>query len=205
MFQVRFHGRGGQGVVTAADLLAFAAFDSGHYAQAFPNFGSERMGAPVVSYCRIDERPIRNREPVIEPDALVIQDSTLLRQIDLFSGFKPDGFVVINTTKSLDDLGISEFAAEHDSGRMVTVPASDVALRHVGKPMPNAALLGGLAALTGIVDPDAIEKAIHRRFPAAIATHNFAAAMEVFNLVSASVSSKASNHAPTNGRDPVDA
>lgn len=184
MFQVRFHGRGGQGVVTAADLLAFAAFDGGRFAQAFPNFGSERMGAPVVSYCRIDDRPIRNREPVIEPDALVIQDSTLLRQIDVFSGFRPDGFVVINTTKSLDDLGMSDLVSKQGSGRMVTVPATDVAMRHVGKPMPNAALLGGLAALTGIVDMGAVNRAIEQRFPAAIAGQNVAAAMEVFDLVS---------------------
>lgn len=186
MFQVRFHGRGGQGVVTAADLLAFAAFDNGRFAQAFPNFGSERMGAPVVSYCRIDDRPIRNREPVIEPDALVIQDSTLLRQLDLFSGFKSDGFVVVNTTRSLEELGLSDLVAGHTPGRIVTVPATEVAMRHVGKPMPNAALLGALAALTGIVEPSAIEKAIHQRFPSAVAEANVAAAIEVFDIVSGS-------------------
>jgi len=186
VFQVRFHGRGGQGVVTAADLLAFAAFDNGRFAQAFPNFGSERMGAPVVSYCRIDDRPIRNREPVIEPDALVIQDSTLLRQLDLFSGFKSDGFVVVNTTRSLEELGLSDLVAGHTPGRIVTVPATEVAMRHVGKPMPNAALLGALAALTGIVEPSAIEKAIHQRFPSAVAEANVAAAIEVFDIVSGS-------------------
>jgi pyruvate ferredoxin oxidoreductase gamma subunit len=86
MFQVRFHGRGGQGVVTAAGLLASAAFSEGRYAQAFPSFGSERMGAPVMSFCRIDGKPIRTREPVTEPDALLIQDPTLLHQADLFAG-----------------------------------------------------------------------------------------------------------------------
>ena len=86
MFQVRIHGRGGQGVVTAAELLSMAAFAEGRHAQAFPSFGSERMGAPVVSFCRIDDRPIRTREPVMAPDALVIQDVTLIHQVDLFAG-----------------------------------------------------------------------------------------------------------------------
>jgi pyruvate ferredoxin oxidoreductase gamma subunit len=85
MFQVRFHGRGGQGVVTAAELLASAAFSEGRHAQAFPSFGSERMGAPVMSFCRIDDQPIRTHEPVAEPDALIIQDPTLLHQADLFA------------------------------------------------------------------------------------------------------------------------
>src|SRR5450756_2142092 len=85
MFQVRFHGRGGQGVVTAAELLSVAAFLEQRHAQAFPSFGSERMGAPVVSFCRIDDKEIRLREPILEPDALIIQDPTLLNQIDVFA------------------------------------------------------------------------------------------------------------------------
>jgi pyruvate ferredoxin oxidoreductase gamma subunit len=90
MSQVRFHGRGGQGVVTAAELLASAAFSEDRYAQAFPSFGSERMGAPVMSFCRIDDKPIRTHEPVAEPDALLIQDPTLLHQADLFAGLTAD-------------------------------------------------------------------------------------------------------------------
>ena len=86
MFQVRIHGRGGQGVVTAAEMLSIAAFEDGLHAQAFPSFGSERTGAPVVSFCRIDDVPIRVREPIAEPDALIVQDPTLLHQVDVFSG-----------------------------------------------------------------------------------------------------------------------
>ena len=86
MFQVRIHGRGGQGVVTAAEMLSVAAFEDGEHAQAFPTFGSERTGAPVVSFCRIDDQPIRVREPISEPDALIIQDPTLLHQVEVFSG-----------------------------------------------------------------------------------------------------------------------
>ena len=128
MFQVRIHGRGGQGVVTAAEMLSLAAFDEGRHAQAFPSFGSERMGAPVVAFCRIDDHAIRVREPVMEPDALIIQDPTLLHQVDVFGGLKPDGFILINTTKSFDELGLGEFvqglppraAADRAGGRART-------------------------------------------------------------------------------------
>src|SRR3954470_21255554 len=96
MYQVRIHGRGGQGVVTAAELLSVAAFDDGRHAQAFPVFGSERTGAPVMAFCRIDDKPIRTREPVMDPDALVIQDPTLLPSLDLRAPL-----VVVNTTGSI--------------------------------------------------------------------------------------------------------
>ena len=110
MFQVRIHGRGGQGVVTAAEMLSIAAFEDGKHAQAFPTFGSERTGAPVTSFCRIDDQPIRVREPVSEPDALIIQDPTLLHQVKVFSGLGDDGYVLINTSRSLEELGLGEFA-----------------------------------------------------------------------------------------------
>ena len=113
MFQVRFHGRGGQGVVTAAQLLASAAFREDRYAQAFPSFGSERMGAPVMSFCRIDDKPIRTREPVTEPDALLIQDPTLLHQAGLLDGLRPDGYVLVNSSRDVDDIGLAGFAAQH--------------------------------------------------------------------------------------------
>src|ERR1035437_7762317 len=100
MFQIRIHGRGGQGVVTAAELLSVAAFAEGRHAQAFPSFGSERMGAPVVSFCRMDDRPIRTREPVVEADAIIIQDPTLLHQVDVFGGLRPEGYVLINSVRS---------------------------------------------------------------------------------------------------------
>ncbi|HEX5337884.1 MAG TPA: 2-oxoacid:acceptor oxidoreductase family protein, partial [Gallionella sp.] len=86
MFELRIHGRGGQGVVTAAEMFSVAAFEEGRNAQAFPSFGSERMGAPVVAFCRIDDKEIRLREPIMEPDAIIIQDSTLLHQVDVFAG-----------------------------------------------------------------------------------------------------------------------
>lgn len=183
MFQVRIHGRGGQGVVTAAELLSVAAFQEGLYAQAFPSFGSERTGAPVVAYCRISEKPIRSREPVMEPDALIIQDSTLLHSVDVFSGASKAAYILINTTKSFADLGLAEFLADRQSDRNLIVPASEIALRHVGRPMPNAALLGGFAAATGLVTLASVLKAINERFPERIAAGNVAAAQEAHDFV----------------------
>ncbi len=185
MFAVRFHGRGGQGVVTAAELLAFAAFSEDRYAQAFPSFGSERMGAPVTSFCRIDDKPIRTHEPVTDPDALLIQDPTLLHQADLFAGLKPGGYVLLNSTRSFGELGLAEFAARHDSGRLRTLPASNLAMAHLGRPLPGAPMLGGLAALTGVVGLDAVLAAIAERFAGKVAAGNAVAARDAFEFVAA--------------------
>ena len=182
-FEVRFHGRGGQGVVTAAELLSLAAFDEGRHAQAFPSFGSERTGAPVVAFCRIADRPIRTREPIARPDALVIQDPTLLHQVDLFSGIAGDGYVLINTTRDLRELGIDEYAERFARGRMLTVPAGEIAREHTGKTLPNAALLGGFAALTGVVSIDSVVDAVRDRFGAKLGEANAAAARATHELV----------------------
>ena len=183
MFQVRIHGRGGQGVVTAAELLSVAAFVEGRHAQAFPTFGSERTGAPVVSFCRIADEPIRVREPIAEPDALIVQDPTLLQQVDLFAGLGPDGYVLINGSRSFDELGIGELAGRFRRERLLTVPATDLAREHLGRPVPNAALLGGFAALTGIVSIDSVARAIRERFPGRIGEGNVAAAAAAFGFV----------------------
>src|SRR5690349_14705793 len=131
MFAVRIHGRGGQGAVTAAELLSVAAFDEGRHAQAFPTFGSERTGAPVVSFCRIDDLPIRLREPIAHPDALVVQDPTLLHQVDLFAGLGDDGYLLVNTSRSVADLvehaGIGDVVHRSRPDRVATVPATEIA------------------------------------------------------------------------------
>ncbi len=180
MFEVRIHGRGGQGVVTAAEMLSLAAFDEGRYAQAFPSFGSERMGAPVVAFCRIDDHEIRTREPVVAPDALIVQDPTLLHQVDVFGGCKPDGFILINTAKSFDELGLGDFVEGFRRERLLTVPASELAREHTGRAVANAALLGGFAALTGpligLISLDALARAIRERFSGAVAEGNVTAA-----------------------------
>ncbi len=184
MFEVRLHGRGGQGTVTAAELLSVAAFDDGRYAQAFPSFGSERMGAPVVAFCRIGEAPIRTREPVTEPDALIVQDSTLIHQVDLFAGLGGDGYVLFNSTCDFDDLGLDDLRARFRRERLLTVPATELALTHLGRPTPNSALLGGFAALTGVVTLDAVLHAFRQRFPGPVGEANVATAMAAHRHVS---------------------
>jgi len=183
MFQVRFHGRGGQGVVTAAELLASAAFGEGKHAQAFPSFGSERMGAPVMSFCRIAGRPIRTHEPVTEPDALIIQDPTLLHQAELFAGLGTEGYMLINSTRGFGELGLDEFVRGFHADRLLVVPASSLAAEHLGRQLPGCPLLGGFAALTGVVGLDSVLTAIADRFAGRVAEGNAAAARAAFDFV----------------------
>jgi pyruvate ferredoxin oxidoreductase alpha subunit len=187
VYEVRFHGRGGQGTVTAAELLSAAAFSEGKHAQAFPSFGSERTGAPVMSFCRLDDRPIRTREPVTRPDALVIQDPTLLHQVSVFEGAQASCRVMINSARAVAELNIGEFTGALPPGAVLTVPATELALKHLGKPVPSAALLGGFAALTGLVSIDSVCTAIEARFAGRpeIATGNTRAARASFDYVAA--------------------
>ena len=185
MFEIRIHGRGGQGVVTAAELLSVAAFLEDRQAQAFPSFGSERTGAPVVSFCRIAETPIRTHEPIVQPDALIIVDPTLLHQVDVFGGLRDDGWVLINTSRPLSELRIDEVLARLAADAVATVPATDLARRHVGRPLPNAALLGAFAALTGAVSIGPVTEAIRQRFPGQVGEGNVGATLEAHSLVRA--------------------
>jgi pyruvate ferredoxin oxidoreductase gamma subunit len=186
MFQIRIHGRGGQGAVTAAEMLSVAAFLEGKHAQAFPSFGSERMGAPVVSYCRIDDKEIRLREPILDPDALIVQDPTLLKVVDVCQGLKPTGYLLVNSNRSLADLHLARHAEQLPAGHALTVPASDLAFKHFGRPLPNAVLLGAFAALTGIVQLKSVVAAIREKFPQKIADGNIAAATEAHDEIAKS-------------------
>ena len=183
MLQIRIHGRGGQGVVSAAEMLSLAAFEQGRHAQAFPSFGSERTGAPVVAFCRIDDRDIRLREPIMAPDVLIVQDPTLLHQVDVFQGLKPDGYVLINSRHGFHALGLAEIEQRFRRERLVTVPATEIALKQMGRPLPNAVLLGGFAALAGLVTLEAVEHAIRDTFSGAVAEANVAAAREAYAYV----------------------
>ncbi len=183
MFETRIHGRGGQGVVTSAELLSVSAFREGHNAQAFPSFGSERTGAPVVSFCRIDSRTIRTREPISEPDAVIIVDPTLLHHVDVFGGLKPDGYVLINSSRSLEELHLHDLAEGFRPERLCCVPATELAREHLGRPLPNAAMLGAFAALTGLVTLDSVAAAIRQRFVGAIGEGNVRAAQAAAELV----------------------
>jgi pyruvate ferredoxin oxidoreductase gamma subunit len=185
MFQVRIHGRGGQGVVTGAEMLSIAAFLEGRYAQAFPSFGSERTGAPVVAFCRIADKEIRLREPVMQPDALIIQDATLLSQVDIFSGLPETGYIVLNTGHTFAELGLGEFVQQFDPARLITVSATDLSLKHVGRNAPNVPLLGAFAALSGLISLKSVEAAIREKFSGKVADGNIAAASEAYNTAKA--------------------
>lgn len=196
MFQIRLHGRGGQGVVTGAEMLSIAAFLEGKHAQAFPSFGSERTGAPVVSYCRIADKEIRSREPVLEPDAVIVQDPTLFQALNVFEGLKPTGYVLVNSTKSFEELGVGEIAARLPEGHMGQVGATELAVKHVGRPAPNACLLGGLAAMTGWYSLASVEAAISKKFPGKVAAGNIAAAQAAHEIVSAALKAGAADKEP---------
>ena len=167
-------------MVTATELLSVAAFMEGANAQAFPSFGSERMGAPVVAFCRIDDKEIRLREPIIEPDALIAQDPTLFKVIDVFQGLRPQGYLLVNSNKSFADLHIATQVAKILPGHAHTVNATALALKHVGRPLPNAALLGAFAALTGVVHLKSVAAAIRQQFPGKVGEANVAAATEAY-------------------------
>jgi len=185
MLEIRIHGRGGDDPLPAAELLSVAAFDDGYHAQAFPSFGSERTGAPVVAFCRIDSRRIRTREPISEPDALIIVDPTLLHQVDVFAGAQPTADVLVNTSHDLDELGISAAAISErrQVGRVLAVPATELARLHLGRPLPTAALLGGFAALTSAVSLASVVRAIRERFTGTVADGNAAAAEAAYEAV----------------------
>jgi pyruvate ferredoxin oxidoreductase gamma subunit len=182
-FEVRLHGRGGQGVVTAAELLSVAAFLDGHEAQAFPSFGSERMGAPVMAFCRVSAHPIRLREPVVRPDAVIVSDATLLHHVDVFGGLPDDGYVLINSARPLHALGLAELEQRDDCSRLVTVAATDLAREHLGRPLPNVCLLGAFAALTGVITFAALETAVRERFVGRVADGNVAAAHAAYRSI----------------------
>lgn len=172
MFQIRIHGRGGQGVVTAAEMLALAGFKEGHQAQAFPSFGSERTGAPVVAFARLSSQEIRLREPVLEPDVVLIQDRTLLDSVDVFGGLKPEGYVLINSSQSVEALGLEDLARRLPAGHVLTVPATRFALEKIGRPLPGAGMLAGFAAMTGMMKLESVQAAYNEKFSGRVAQAN---------------------------------
>ncbi len=196
MPQIRIHGRGGQGVVTAAEMLSIAAFEQGRHAQAFPSFGSERTGALVMAFCRIDDQEIRLRAPILAPDVVIVQDPTLLHQVDVFQGLLPDGYVLINSKRSFRELGLADMKTCFRPERLTTLPATEIALEHLGRPLPNAVLLGGFAALSGLITLEAVDHAIRSKFSGTVADSNVAAAAEACQTIQREMEELA--HAQTN-------
>jgi pyruvate ferredoxin oxidoreductase gamma subunit len=188
MFQIRIHGRGGQGVVSAAEMMSVAAFYKDRYTMSFPSFGSERMGAPVMAFVRIDDREIELREPVMDPDLLIIQDPTLFQAIDVFSGLKDDGYVLINSTKSVESLGIDDALKHLPEGHVVNVPATELAMQYLKRPTPNTVLMGAFTAMrSDLFDMAAVEKAILEKFPGKVGTMNVTAAKAAYDAALAKV------------------
>ncbi|MDT8357220.1 MAG: pyruvate ferredoxin oxidoreductase subunit gamma [Methanomicrobiaceae archaeon] len=177
MRELRIHGRGGQGSVTAAELIAVAAFKSGVYSQAFPAFGVERRGAPVQAFVRFSDSRIRLRSQVYEPDYIIVQDSSLIKDVDVFSGLKEGGIAVINTEKAL------RFPVP-ESAKIITIDATSIALEVLGVPITNTSLMGAFAAASGEISVEALEEAIRDRFTGSLAEKNINAANRAFTQVS---------------------
>jgi pyruvate ferredoxin oxidoreductase gamma subunit len=165
MIEIRIHGRGGQGAVTASELLAVAAFKDGKFSQAFPKFGPERSGAPVEAYCRIDDKYIDIRSQIYEPDYLIVLDESLTKVIDVTKGLKKRGIIVANAEHKMDFKGFKTY----------TIDATKVALDVMGKPIVNTTMLGAFVKATKLVSLKSIEYAINEKFGKEIANKNIKA------------------------------
>lgn len=170
MLEIRIHGRGGQGNVVAAYLLATAAFEDGRYCQAFPAFGAERRGAPVVAFVRIADEPVIQRNEVAHPAFLIIQDETLFHEPHLVAGLKPGGGILMNSAMP------SKQASAHYGQKMVTLPAGAMAMKAVGRPLANVALLAAFLSLTQVLPQEALAKALAGRFSGDVLEKNLALA-----------------------------
>ncbi|MCX8043416.1 MAG: pyruvate ferredoxin oxidoreductase subunit gamma [Desulfobacterota bacterium] len=160
MMEIRFHGRGGQGAVTSAELVALAAISEGNYAQAFPSFGPERRGAPVLSFVRIDSSKIRARYEIREPDVVVVLDPSLVEVAQVTAGIKPNGIVVVNTKKS-----ISEFKQRYGINiRTAVVDATGIARDLLGVPITNTTMIGALVRATGAIALESLIEPLTHRF-----------------------------------------
>ena len=155
--EIRIHGRGGQGSVTAAEVLAKAAFKDGTISQAFPAFGSERMGAPVRAFCRLSDKPIRTRAIIEEPDYLIVQDPTLFGQVEIFGGLKKGGVAIVNTEKP-------EEIEVPDGVTLKAVPGTRIAMDVIGRPISNMVMVGAFCGTTGLVSLGSLQEAVKERF-----------------------------------------
>jgi len=175
--EIRIHGRGGQGAVVTAELFAVAAYKSGKYSLGFPFLGGggERRGAPVQAFVRLDDRPIRLRSKVYEPDYVIVLDPTLISIVDVTAGLKPDAEIIINSEKSPQELGIPGHV------KATSVPASQIAMETMGITIMNTAIMGAFAGLTGEFDIDAIEQAIQEKFSSEVASKNILAARSAYD------------------------
>lgn len=162
MTEIRWHGRGGQGAVASAEMLALAAIEEGKAAQAFPSFGPERRGAPVMAFTRVSDEYIWLRTGITEPDVVVVLDPTVMGAVDVAAGLKDDGIIVANTSSAADEL-LKKYGL---GNKLYVVNANKIALEEIGRPITNTTMMGALVKATGLVDLASIEKQIEHRFPA---------------------------------------
>ncbi len=177
MKEIRIHARAGQGAITTATLLGFAYFKEGKFPYAFPHFGAARMGAPMNAFVRVDTRPIRLRSQIYEPDYLLIVDATLLRGYNCFSGLKSNGMAIINAKEGLELPGLKA------GQKAFTVPANEIALKTIGKPLGNTALLGAFAAASGELELDTLVEVVKSRFSGKMQEANIAAVRGGFEYI----------------------
>jgi pyruvate ferredoxin oxidoreductase gamma subunit len=163
-YEIRWHGRGGQGAVTAAKLLAQAAMEKGYHIQALPSFEPSKQGDPVEAYNRLSKKPVRVRHPVENPDFVIVLDPTLLKTVDPTKGLKKNGFLLVNTEKSPEE--IRKIFSIPDEIQVKTLDATRISLEEVdpNKARPNTALPGAFVKLAGIVDLEGVERALHKAF-----------------------------------------
>jgi pyruvate ferredoxin oxidoreductase gamma subunit len=180
MLEIRFHGRGGQGAVTSAELIAIAAINKGNFAQAFPSFGPERRGAPVVAYCRVDNKKINIRAKVYNPDVVIVLDPGLLTLIDPTEGMKDDGVLILNTKKAPEDID----ALSGKSVRVATVDANTIAREELGRPIVNTTMLGAFIKATGLIDIEDIREPLMERFGSKLGSRNMLALQRAYDEVS---------------------
>ena len=171
IIEIRWHGRGGQGAKTASLLLADAAFNTGKYIQGFPEYGPERMGAPITAYNRISSSPIRIHSNIYEPDYVVVVDDTLLESVDVTAGLKPEGAIVINTTKDGDEL---KKLLKGYAGKIYTIDARKVSMETLGKYFPNTPMLAAIVKVSKVMNEDEFVKDMEGSFK-----HKFAKKPEV--------------------------
>jgi pyruvate ferredoxin oxidoreductase gamma subunit len=162
MTEIRWHGRGGQGAVASAEMLALAAIEEGKAAQAFPSFGPERRGAPVMAFTRVSDDFIYLRTGITEPDVVVVLDPTVMGAVDVTAGLKENGIVVANTAKTKQEL-VEKYSIKHP---LYIVNANKVAVEEIGRPITNTTMMGALVKATGLVELSSVEKQIQQRFPA---------------------------------------
>jgi 2-oxoacid:acceptor oxidoreductase gamma subunit (pyruvate/2-ketoisovalerate family) len=178
IIEVRWHGRGGQGSWTASEVLARTAIYEGKYIQSFPEFGPERMGAPVTAFTRISTKPIRIHCAVYEPDIVVVLDPTLLKTVPVTSGIKENGVIIINSTEEPAKV---RKTLKTEKGKLWTIPATQIALKILGMPITNTAMLGTVARATELVSLDTVEIILKERFRPDLAEKNFAVIKEAYN------------------------